>query len=74
MNKNKNAVNPMSSNNRIGGIFLTKKVKISFLLLVWGIVFLQLYVNHKDNEKLMNMQEEKNAEQIVEGEDMVCPQ
>ncbi len=63
----------MDRYDRIGGIFLTKKVKISFLFLVWGIVILQLYVNHKDNEKLTNMEETKISEKNVEDEDMVCP-
>ncbi len=51
---------------------MTKKVKISFFVLVWGIVILQLYVNYKDNEKLMNMEKAKISEKIVEDEDMVC--
>lgn len=29
----------------IGGIFMTKKVKISLLLLVWGIALLQIMIN-----------------------------
>jgi len=52
---------------------LTKKVKISFLVLVWGIVILQLYVNYKDNEKLTNVKEEKISVQIIENDDIVCP-
>lgn len=57
----------------LGAFFLTKKVKISFLVLVWGIVILQLYVNYKDNEKLTNVKEEKISVQIIENDDIVCP-
>lgn len=36
---------------------MTKKVKISFLILVWSIVAIQMYVNYQDRNRLQRMEE-----------------
>lgn len=56
MNNFKNAVNPIGKtfccedNEEIGleAFFVTKKVKVSFLILVWSIVIVQSFVNTQD--------------------------
>jgi hypothetical protein len=35
---------------RIGGIFVTKKAKISFLVVVWAIVAIQIFVNYQQKK------------------------
>ncbi|MGN0153702.1 MAG: YwmB family TATA-box binding protein [Lachnospiraceae bacterium] len=45
MNKFKNAVNPIKKG--LGAFFVTKKAKISFLIVVWSIVAIQMYVNYR---------------------------
>ncbi len=52
---------------------MTKKVKISFLLLVWGIVLLQLIVNYQDREEIADIEKTKIVEKNIESADMVCP-
>lgn len=41
---------------------MTKKVKISFLILVWSIVAIQMYVNYQDRNKIQKME---HREQVV---------
>lgn len=45
MNKNQNAANPIIEKG-LGAFFVTKKAKISLLILVWSIVAIQIYVNY----------------------------
>lgn len=40
---------------------MTKKVKISFLILVWSIVAVQIYVNHQDKERQHKLEQESLA-------------
>lgn len=49
MNKIYNAVNPIKKG--LGAFFVTRKAKISFLILVWSIVAIQIYVNYQEHEK-----------------------
>jgi hypothetical protein len=39
-----------SYEKRIGGIFVTKKAKISFLVVVWAIVAIQIFVNYQQKK------------------------
>lgn len=41
--------------------FVTKKVKISFLILVWSIVAIQIYVNYQDRDKLRKLEKREQA-------------
>ena len=43
MNKIQNAVNPIKKG--LGAFFVNRKVKISCLILIWGLVIIQTYVN-----------------------------
>lgn len=40
---------------------MTKKVKISFLILVWSIVAVQMYVNYQDRIKQQKLEQENQA-------------
>lgn len=46
MNKIQNAVNPIKKG--LGAFFVNRKVKISCLILIWGLVIIQTYVNFMD--------------------------
>lgn len=48
MNRIKNAAYPNKKD--WGHFFMSRKAKISFLILVWGIVAVQLYVNWKTGQ------------------------
>lgn len=49
LNKFYNAVNPIKKG--LGAFFVTRKAKISFLILVWSIVAIQIYVNYQEQAK-----------------------
>lgn len=49
LNKFYNAVNPIKKG--LGAFFVTRKAKISFLILVWSIVAIQIYVNYQEQER-----------------------
>lgn len=40
---------------------MTKKVKISFLILVWSIVVIQMYVNYQDRNRLQRIEQSSRA-------------
>ena len=71
LNKKENAVNPIKKG--LGAFFMTRKAKISFLVLVWGIVAIQMGVNYKEREKMNSMvtafsiAEEAGTEKVIEG-------
>ena len=49
LNKFYNAVNPIKKG--LGAFFVTRKAKISFLILVWSIVAIQIYVNYQEQAR-----------------------
>lgn len=72
MNKYRNAVNPIKKG--LGAFFVTRKVKISFLIVVWSIVAIQIYVNYQqtfDNTSqavtAFSVVEDSIIEEIVNG-------
>lgn len=52
--KTKNAVNPIKNEIGLGAFFVTRKVKISFLIVVWSIVAIQIFVNYQEKIKQEN--------------------
>lgn len=62
MNKFRNAVNPIKKG--LGAFFMTRKAKISFLIVVWSIVAIQIYVNYQ--QTLENTSQAVTAFSVVE--------